>query len=231
MTTSRPGPEVWFLTGSQGLYGPETLEQVAAQSQGIVARLAESPELPVRVVWKPVLLDSASIHRRDPRGEQRRRLRRRHRLDAHLLAGEDVDQRPGRAAEAAAAPAHAGGHGPAVVDHRHGLHEPQPGRARRPRVRLHPVPPGRRAQDRRRPRGLAGRGLADRGLGAGGGRARTTCATCGWPGSATTCATSRSPRATRSRPSCGSASRSTPTASTTSSPSWTRSTTPTSTRW
>ena len=50
-----------------------------------------------------------------------------------------------------------------------------------------------------------------------------------WPASATTCATSPSPRATRSRPSCGSASRSTPTASTTSSRSSTRSATPTST--
>ena len=29
---------------------------------------------------------------------------------------------------------------PAVVDHRHGLHEPQPGRPRRPGVRLHPDP-------------------------------------------------------------------------------------------
>jgi L-arabinose isomerase len=58
-----PVPEVWFLTGSQGLYGPDTLDQVASQSQDIAARLAAAAELPVRVVWKPVLLDSASIHR------------------------------------------------------------------------------------------------------------------------------------------------------------------------
>ena len=31
--------EVWFLTGSQSLYGPETLEQVAEQSQQIFALL------------------------------------------------------------------------------------------------------------------------------------------------------------------------------------------------
>ena len=31
--TSAPVPEIWFLTGSQSLYGPETLDQVAAQSQ------------------------------------------------------------------------------------------------------------------------------------------------------------------------------------------------------
>jgi L-arabinose isomerase len=63
-TTATPTPEVWFLTGSQGLYGPETLDQVAAQSQAIVARLVADGTLPVQVVWKPVLLDSASIHRR-----------------------------------------------------------------------------------------------------------------------------------------------------------------------
>ena len=40
----------------------------------------------------------------------------------------------------------------AVVDDRHGLHEPQPGRPRRPGVRPRPDPARRRAQDRRRPR-------------------------------------------------------------------------------
>ena len=60
--TSAPTPEVWFLTGSQGLYGPETLDQVASQSQAIAERLGAG-DLPVKVVWKPVLLDAASIHR------------------------------------------------------------------------------------------------------------------------------------------------------------------------
>ncbi|SDS93489.1 L-arabinose isomerase [Nocardioides scoriae] len=62
MTSVPSTPQVWFLTGSQSLYGPETLDQVAAQSQGIAARLAGS-ELPVEVVWKPVLLDAVAIHR------------------------------------------------------------------------------------------------------------------------------------------------------------------------
>ena len=61
-STTPPTAEIWFLTGSQGLYGPETLDQVAEQSRAI-ADLAGPHELPVRVVWKPVLLDSASIHR------------------------------------------------------------------------------------------------------------------------------------------------------------------------
>ncbi len=37
-----PQYEVWFVTGSQHLYGPETLEQVAAHSRQIVAALDES---------------------------------------------------------------------------------------------------------------------------------------------------------------------------------------------
>jgi len=62
-TTPEALPEVWFLTGSQGLYGPETLDQVAEQSRAIVERLQAVAELPVSVVWKPVLLDAAAIHR------------------------------------------------------------------------------------------------------------------------------------------------------------------------
>ena len=55
--------EVWFLTGSQGLYGEDTLRQVAQQSQAIARMLDDAGDIPVRVVWKPVLTDSASIRR------------------------------------------------------------------------------------------------------------------------------------------------------------------------
>ncbi|MFM8716559.1 MAG: hypothetical protein ACKOF3_07230, partial [Spartobacteria bacterium] len=44
-------PEIWFLTGSQHLYGPETLKQVAANSQAIAGGLGE--KLPLPVVFKP----------------------------------------------------------------------------------------------------------------------------------------------------------------------------------
>jgi L-arabinose isomerase len=47
--------EVWFVTGSQHLYGPETLEQVAQDSQAIVKALDEAAAIPVRVVFKPVV--------------------------------------------------------------------------------------------------------------------------------------------------------------------------------
>jgi len=62
-TTSLDHYEVWFLTGSQHLYGPETLAQVADQSRTIADALAASTDIPVRVVWKPVLTDSDAIRR------------------------------------------------------------------------------------------------------------------------------------------------------------------------
>ncbi len=55
--------EVWFLTGSQGLYGEETLKQVAEQSKQVVAGLGGAADIPVTVVWKPVLTDSDAIRR------------------------------------------------------------------------------------------------------------------------------------------------------------------------
>jgi L-arabinose isomerase len=56
-------PVVWFLTGSQGLYGPETLAQVEDQSRQIVEQLNGSDALRLPVTWQPVLTDSAAIHR------------------------------------------------------------------------------------------------------------------------------------------------------------------------
>src|SRR3954453_15822134 len=56
-------PTVWFLTGSQGLYGPEIVAQVEQQSQEVVRLLDSSGVLPVTVDGKPVLTDSGSIHR------------------------------------------------------------------------------------------------------------------------------------------------------------------------
>ena len=55
--------EVWFLTGSQTLYGHQVLAQVADQSQGVVEHLANSPLVPAAVVWKPVLTSREAIER------------------------------------------------------------------------------------------------------------------------------------------------------------------------
>ena len=53
--------EIWFITGTQHLYGPETLKQVAADSTIIAASFDKSPKIPVKVVFKPILTTPDSI--------------------------------------------------------------------------------------------------------------------------------------------------------------------------
>jgi L-arabinose isomerase len=53
--------EIWFLTGSQELYGQETLNKVAEHSREIAAYLDAPGRLPVRVVWKPTLTGPDAI--------------------------------------------------------------------------------------------------------------------------------------------------------------------------
>jgi L-arabinose isomerase len=53
--------EVWFVTGSQHLYGPKTLETVADHSREIVGYLNDSVQIPVQVVFKPILTTSEDI--------------------------------------------------------------------------------------------------------------------------------------------------------------------------
>jgi L-arabinose isomerase len=50
-----PNPKIWFLTGSQHLYGEEPLRRVAENSKTIVDQLNASGRLPLRLVFKPVL--------------------------------------------------------------------------------------------------------------------------------------------------------------------------------
>ncbi|MFL5806556.1 MAG: L-arabinose isomerase [Roseiflexaceae bacterium] len=54
--------EVWFVTGSQHLYGPETLEQVAEHSRAIARALNDSDVIPVDIVFKPVLKTPDEIY-------------------------------------------------------------------------------------------------------------------------------------------------------------------------
>jgi L-arabinose isomerase len=54
--------EAWFVTGSQHLYGPEALKQVAENSQHIVQALLESPRIPVHIVFKPVVTTPEAIY-------------------------------------------------------------------------------------------------------------------------------------------------------------------------
>lgn len=54
--------EVWFVTGSQHLYGEETLKQVAAHSQTIAKALNVAPEIPVKVVFKPTVKSTEEVY-------------------------------------------------------------------------------------------------------------------------------------------------------------------------
>lgn len=54
------GKTIWFVTGSQELYGEETLRQVAEQSREVVEHLQG---LPVAIEWKPVLTSAEDIRR------------------------------------------------------------------------------------------------------------------------------------------------------------------------
>lgn len=55
--------EVWFLTGSQSLYGDDTLRQVADQAGEVIAALDAASEIPVRIVAQPVLTTADAIRR------------------------------------------------------------------------------------------------------------------------------------------------------------------------
>jgi L-arabinose isomerase len=53
--------EVWFVTGSQHLYGEETLRQVAIHSKKIAAAFNETKNMPVQVKFKPVVKSTEEI--------------------------------------------------------------------------------------------------------------------------------------------------------------------------
>lgn len=55
--------ELWFVTGSQHLYGPETLKKVQDHATEIAKALDAASQIPVNVVCKPVMTDSESILR------------------------------------------------------------------------------------------------------------------------------------------------------------------------
>jgi len=53
--------EVWFITGSQDLYGPETLAQAARHAQEIAQYLDMHTSIPVKVVYKPIVKNTDEI--------------------------------------------------------------------------------------------------------------------------------------------------------------------------
>jgi L-arabinose isomerase len=55
--------ELWFVTGSQHLYGEETLKQVASHSEQITAAFNSADKIPVTVVFKPTVTTPEEIYR------------------------------------------------------------------------------------------------------------------------------------------------------------------------
>lgn len=53
--------EFWFITGSQHLYGPETLKQVAEHSKIMVEKLNLDSAIPYNIVFKPIVTTSDEI--------------------------------------------------------------------------------------------------------------------------------------------------------------------------
>ena len=55
--------ELWFVTGSQHLYGDEVLKKVADHAEQIASSLNNSPSIPVRVVSKPTVKSAEEIYK------------------------------------------------------------------------------------------------------------------------------------------------------------------------
>src|SRR5688500_10165336 len=53
--------EIWFVTGSQHLYGEATLQQVADHAQQIAVSLTNADQISVQVVYKPIVKSTEEI--------------------------------------------------------------------------------------------------------------------------------------------------------------------------
>ncbi|MFH5831595.1 L-arabinose isomerase [Halalkalibaculum sp. DA3122] len=60
---SQAQKEIWFITGSQNLYGEEALKQVEIHSKKVTAGLSERTQSPAKIVFKSVLTTSGAIQR------------------------------------------------------------------------------------------------------------------------------------------------------------------------
>ena len=150
--------EVWFVTGSQDLYGPETLKKVAEHSKEIAGFFNASSKIPVTVVFKPVMTGPDEIGALCIEANSTKTcigvMTWCHTFSPSKMwiNGLKILRKPLAASAYAVQP------GPALGRNRHGLHEPQPVGARRPRARVHHDAHAHRTQGRGRP--LAGRGRA-----------------------------------------------------------------------
>ncbi len=61
---TKPNPEIWFITGSQHLYGEGPLGQVAGNARKIIDELNASNRLPLPLVFKPIVTRPEEIRAR-----------------------------------------------------------------------------------------------------------------------------------------------------------------------
>ena len=61
MIDHKPDFDLWFITGSQHLYGAATLDQVARDSRAIVDGLNRGGAVPYPIVWKPTVKTAEEI--------------------------------------------------------------------------------------------------------------------------------------------------------------------------
>src|SRR5436190_17118562 len=54
--------EAWFITGSQHLYGEETLKKVAEHSVAIAKALNRAQQIPIKIIFKPTVRSTEEIH-------------------------------------------------------------------------------------------------------------------------------------------------------------------------
>ena len=53
--------KIWFLTGTQYLYGEKTLQQISKNAVSVVEGLNESEKIPLEIVFKPILKTQKEI--------------------------------------------------------------------------------------------------------------------------------------------------------------------------
>jgi L-arabinose isomerase len=54
--------ELWFVVGSQHLYCPEALAQVAANGAKIAEALDQSPKIPDKIVFKHIVTKTEQVY-------------------------------------------------------------------------------------------------------------------------------------------------------------------------
>lgn len=55
--------EAWFITGSQHLYGEETLNQVSAHAEEVANALNQAASIPVQIIFKPIVTTPDQIYK------------------------------------------------------------------------------------------------------------------------------------------------------------------------